>query len=216
MLITCDALLLDVDGTLVDSTASVERSWRRWADEHGVDPEELFRDFHGRRAVDLVRAHVEPRRVDAALARQRDIELRDLGDTVALPGAAALLAALPAQRWTTVTSADRALMVARLGTAGLPVPAAAVTSEDVTEGKPSPQGYLAGAAALGVRPDRCVVVEDAPAGVRAGAAAGATVLGLATTHRPEELVGADVVVADLASVTATVVDDGLRLELRPL
>ena len=177
-----DAMLLDMDGTLVDSTALVVRLWRSWAARHGVDPEAVLAVSHGRRGDDVL-AEFAPPGVDqvAELKWLAARELAERDGIVAVPGAAALLAALPPRRVAVVTSATRELTAVRMEAAGLPVPRILVGADDVTRGKPDPEGYQRAARLLGVDPARCAVVEDAPAGLEAGRAAGARVIAVATT-----------------------------------
>ncbi|WP_328467727.1 HAD-IA family hydrolase [Actinoplanes sp. NBC_00393] len=180
-----DAVLLDMDGTLVESHAAVERAWRTWALEHGVDADAVLAVAHGAPSHTTAR-HFLPGADDdtiaVAAARQLDLQYDDLADVTAAPGALELLAALTARSlpWAVVTSADVRLAHARLGAAGI-TPPLLVTIDDIAEGKPAPDGYLHAAAALGVAPTRCLVVEDAPVGVQAGRAAGAHTAGLRGT-----------------------------------
>ncbi len=189
MRISVDAVLFDIDGTLVDSTGAVERTWRQWGEAHGIDPDEILAVSHGRRSEDTLAMFLPEDRVAEAAAELEELELADLAGVTALPATAELLSALPAERWAAVTSGGRLLMRTRLEAAGLSVPDVLVTAEDVTVGKPDPQGYLRAAAELGVDPARCLVVEDAPAGVAAGLAAGAAVLAVATSHHRVDLEG---------------------------
>jgi len=182
--LACAALLLDVDGTLVDSTAVVERVWRTWSHEHGVDIDAVLRVCHGRRAEDTIREFTAPEHAAAALRRLEDLEIDDLDGVVACPGAADLLETLArgsAPAWALVTSGSLPLVTARMKAAGLPLPEVVLTAESVVHGKPAPQGYLLAAERIGVPASACVVVEDAPAGVAAGLAAGATVIAVTTT-----------------------------------
>ncbi len=208
-----DALLVDIDGTLVDSTPVVERVWRTWAGRYRLDADAILRVAHGRRSVDTIAEFLPRADVAAALAEHEAPELDDLDDVVALPAAASLLAGLPRRRWAAVTSGSRALMEARLAAAGLPVPDVLVAAGDVTAGKPDPQGYLVAAERLRARIGRCLVVEDAPAGVRAGVAAGARVLAVATSHPIEDLTEADLVVHDLRACRVEVTGTGLQVEI---
>ncbi|MBN9327934.1 MAG: phosphatase [Cellulomonas sp. 73-145] len=169
--LTCTAVLFDCDGVLVDSDSVVVRSWTRWAQRLGLEPDVVLATVHGRRAADTVAEFVEPAGREAALALIDALELEDADDVTVIPGAAALLASMPADRWATVTSGSPVLARARLVAAGLPVPEVLVTSADVTHGKPHPEGYLAAAAHLGVPADECLVLEDSPAGIRAAQAA---------------------------------------------
>jgi sugar-phosphatase len=205
------AVLFDVDGTLVDSTAAVERTWRTWAARHDIEASTVLRICHGRRTEDTVAQFVAEELRAGAVAEVEDLDLHDLVDVVALPGARDLLPRLASDRWAAVTSGSRALMAARLGAAGLPVPQVLVAAEDVRHGKPDPEGYLKAAAELGRDIRECLVIEDAPAGVEAALAAGARVLGVATSHSAADLDGADFVVADLASCTMTSSSDGVVL-----
>ncbi|WP_374025460.1 HAD-IA family hydrolase [Mycobacterium sp. HNNTM2301] len=205
-------ILFDIDGTLIDSTATVEQSWRTWANEYGVDYEAVREVCHGRRTEDTVAQFVAPHDLVAATARQLALqELADLDGVLELPGARRLLDALPHNYWAAVTSGPRSLMAARLAAARLPAPTLLIAAEDVSNGKPNPESYLKAAAALGVEARECLVVEDAPAGVGAGRAAGAQVLAVTTTHRAAELADADVVVTDLSCVSVKVTDGGVEL-----
>lgn len=191
------AALVDMDGTLVDSDASVERAWLGWADEFGVDPAAVRPIMHGRPADQTVRLllpHLDDVAVAAAAQRQLELQYSDLDDVVAAPGADLLLTTLSRLRfpWAVVTSADTTLARARLQTVGIEPPLL-VTVDDVGVGKPDPEGYLSAAAQLGVAPERCLVVEDSAVGVAAGRAAGALTAGLRG-------VASDVAVDDLAQL----------------
>ncbi|MFD7924094.1 HAD-IA family hydrolase [Streptomyces sp. NPDC059740] len=211
MRIQADALLFDNDGTLVSSIASVERCWARWAAEYGLGESDFARvGLHGRPAVEVVADLLPAARVPEALARIEELEVADVeGGVVPLPGALALLASVPVDRWAVVTSATRRLAEARLAEAGI-APKHLVCADDVTRGKPDPEPFLLGARHLGADPARCVVFEDAPAGLAAGRAAGMTTVALATTHPRAEL-AADVVVPSLATVSAQVTQAGVEL-----
>lgn len=185
--------LFDIDGTLVDSTPAVERSWRTWAAENGLDGDAILAVCHGRRAEDTLSDLLAPELVPTAYRRLLALEMADLDSVVALPGAEHLLRSLPRDRWAAVTSGGRELMTARLQAAGLPVPDVLVAAEDVAVGKPDPAGYLLAAQRLGADPADCVVVEDAPAGLEAGRRAGCRVLAVATSHTPEQLAGWEVI-----------------------
>lgn len=213
MLFHADAVLFDIDGTLVDSTAAVIRTWRAWAASNDVDAEEVLRVCHGRRTEDTVAQFVPSAQQHAATAELERLELADLDDVAALPATDKLLRDLPADRWAAVTSGSHALMRARLAASGLPVPDVLVAAEDVSAGKPDPEGYRKAAAALGHDITRCLVVEDAPAGLEAGRAAGAATLAVATTHRGEALASADAVVADLTSCTVESTTTGITLSI---
>jgi sugar-phosphatase len=171
--LTCRAVLFDMDGTLVNSTAVVEQVWGEFAARYGLDIEEILRTSHGVQAGDTVRRYAPPGAdVLALTAELGAMERVRTEGILPLPGAARLLAALPADAVALVTSADRVLADVRMGAAGLAMPATVVTAELVTRGKPDPEGYLKAAAGLGVDPSEAVVFEDAPAGIAAGVAAG--------------------------------------------
>ena len=195
-----DAVLLDMDGTLVDSTAVVVRLWRSWAARHGVDPEAILAVSHGRRGDEVVAQFAPPgvdREAELQWLAARELVERD--DIVAVSGAAALLAALPPDRVAVVTSATRELTAVRMRAAALSVPQILVGADDVLHGKPDPEGYQRAARLLGVDPARCLVVEDAPAGLEAGRAAGARVIAVATTLSHDMLDAWDWI-PDLASL----------------
>lgn len=208
------ALLFDIDGTLVDSTSVVERIWRTWAGRRGLDAEAILAVCHGRRSEDTIADFLPIAERSGATRELEALELEDVSNVIALPATKDLLAGLPSDRWAAVTSGSRRLMKKRLAAAGLPVPDVLVGAGDVTIGKPHPEGYLAAAAALGVESTDCLVVEDAPAGVAAGRAAGARVLAVATSHDASALTGADAVVADLRDVAVVPAERGLRVHLR--
>ena len=200
--VQCKGVLFDLDGVLVDSTPAVSRVWTIWANKYGFDPEETVRRANGRPSITTIREllpHVDP---DTENSIVEKMEIEDLDDVVALPGAVELVQSLPARRWTIVTSCTRPLALVRLRAAGLPVPERIITSNDIVNGKPHPEPYLNGAGLLGLAAADCVVFEDAPAGIRAGKGAGAKVIALQTTERDRFLreAGADWIVKDCASV----------------
>ena len=212
MVFIANGVLLDMDGVLVDSALAVERVWREWAAEHGLDPAMVVARAHGRRSVETLRAvapHINAER-ENIIVEQREIE--DKAGVTALPGADRLLRALPAARFAVVTSATRPLAVARLGYAGLPVPQKLVTAEDVIDGKPSPAPYLKGAALLATLPADCLVFEDTPAGIASARAAGMRVIAVGDTYPAEELQTADAHVISLAEVKAEVRDGKIVLD----
>jgi len=177
------AFLFDMDGTLLNSIAVVERVWGAWAERHGLEPEVFLKTVHGVRAVDTIRNLALPG-VDAEKEADDLLqeEMEDVEGIIPIPGALDFLAALPEDRWAIVTSAPRDLAHRRMIAAGIPFPKVMVTGEDVSAGKPSPECYLLGAERLGVPADQCVVFEDAVAGILAGEAAGAEVVVITTTH----------------------------------
>ncbi|WP_432137680.1 HAD-IA family hydrolase [Streptomyces sp. bgisy154] len=213
--LTARALLLDMDGTLVNSDAVVERVWRRWADRHGLDGDEVMKVVHGRQgyasmAVLLPHRPMEANHADNA--RMLEEETADLDGVVPVPGAGVFLAALTRLDvpHALVTSADVALSTARMAAAGLELPAVRITAESVGESKPHPEGFLKGAAELGVDPADCVVFEDSGAGVAAGRAAGMRVIGVgprAALHRPDAVVG------DLTEIRVERGPEGIHLHV---
>ena len=172
----------------------------RWATGHGIDPVAVLAEAHGRRTIDTIRAVAPSLDIEAEARLLEGAESVDFDGVTTLPGAAELLAALPSGSWTVVTSGTRALATGRLAHGGLPIPEQLITADDVERGKPDPQPYLAGAAALGVDPAECLVIEDAPAGIEAGKAAGMRVLAVATTFDDGALAAADYVTGSLADV----------------
>jgi len=204
-------ILFDMDGVLVSSIGSAERSWRQWAEQYGIPNAATLEVPHGRRAIDIVRLlrpDIDPH---AGLKVIEDMEVADVADLRVLPGVKRLLESLPLERWAIVTSATRRLLLARLTAAGLPVPERIISGEMVERGKPDPEPYRLGAELLGFRPEDCVVVEDAPAGVGAGKAAGCRVMAVLGTEPVEELRGADWVVGSLEGLAVTANADGLEL-----
>jgi mannitol-1-/sugar-/sorbitol-6-phosphatase len=211
----CAALLFDMDGVLINSTPAVARVWSHWAVERGFDPVEVVGRAHGRPSLTTVREYLP--HADHEL-ENREVERREIEDVegvLQLPGVSELLAGLPEDRWTIVTSCTRRLAEVRIRAAGLPLPPKMVTSNDITHGKPHPDPYLKGASILGFPAEDCIVVEDAPAGVRSGKAAGARVIGLKTTVQEAELreAGADWVLNNCAEIRLLAVHPGLDLTL---
>jgi sugar-phosphatase len=204
----CRGLLFDMDGVLVDSTPAVARVWSVWARKYGLDPETVVKLAHGRPSISTIRELLPRADHDAEDREVERMEIADVKDIVALPGAAQLLHSLPADRYAIVTSATRALAEVRLRAAGFSIPEHLVTARDVPRGKPYPDPYLKGAQLLGVQPAECVVVEDAPSGIRAGKAAGAPVVALRTTSSDAELeeAGANWIVNNCADLFLETVD----------
>lgn len=199
--IRCKGVLFDMDGILISSIASVERSWTKWAEMRGVDPELARKTAHGRRAIETAAMLRPDLDSEAELRLIEDIELADGAGLAVLPGVLALLQALPADRWTVVTSATERLARVRLAQARIPVPVRLVTAEDVEQGKPDPAPYLAGAALLGLPAEECVVFEDAESGALAGRAAGCTVIATTFSHEVESLAAAHYLVEDVTGVS---------------
>lgn len=204
------AVIFDMDGTLIDSTAALTRAWTQWAVEFGVGAE-AFVDIFGTPTADIVRSLVPAERYAAALARIDELELTELSDIVALPGAVESLEALDGAPTAIATSAGRMLAQARLTASGIPAPAVWVTFDDVDRGKPAPDPFLKAAELLNADPRDCLVVEDAPKGLAGGRAAGCATLAVTTTN-PAEKLTADAVVGTLADVTWTLADGRVRLQ----
>ena len=213
--IRCQAVLFDMDGVLVDSTHAVARVWRKWALERGFDPEKVVRAAHGRPSIDTVRDFLPNADSHAENLEVERQEVEDLEGVVAMPGAQALVTSIPAGRWTVVTSATRPLAEVRLRAAGIPIPESLITADDIQLGKPHPEPYQKAAARLGYPASECVVIEDAPAGIQAGKAAGARVIAVPTTSNRRELekAGADWVVRNCADISAASDGRGLALIL---
>jgi len=193
-------VLFDMDGVLMSSLGSVERSWRSYAASRGLDAEAAIKMAHGRRAIETVHALRPDLDASAELRVIEELEVADNEGLVVYPGVMEMLAALPEGRWGIVTSATERLARSRLAVAGIPVPRHFVTSDMVAQGKPFPEPYQRGASLLGVPVERCLVIEDAPAGVAAGKAAGCRVMAVLTTHAAETLMAADWRVETLAGV----------------
>jgi sugar-phosphatase len=210
----CDAVLFDLDGTLVDSTAAVIRAWRVTAAKLDI-PFAAFEPYlhgiPGDQVMATVAPHLAPEQIDELSQWMLASEAQDTDGVVAAPGAADALDGLPPTRWAIVTSGDTRLATARIAAAGLPMPAVLVTIDGVRKGKPDPEPYLQAAARLGFAPARCLVVEDAPAGVESGQRAGMPVLGVLTTYRRLVVTAT---VPDLSTVDIHVDDEGLRVTTR--
>ena len=217
MQIRCRALLFDMDGVLVDSTPAVTRVWTTWAKRYGLDPAEVVRQAHGRPSIATIREllpSADHRVEDQAIEKA---EIEDIEDVIALPGTIQLLSALPDDRFAVVTSATRALALVRLRAAGFAIPKHLVTSNDIQRGKPDPEPYIIGAQILGLSPADCIVIEDAPAGIQSGKAAGSRVIALRTTTPDSALraAGADWIVTDCSEISLQSIeaDKDLVLEL---
>jgi sugar-phosphatase len=210
----CDAVLLDMDGTLVDSTEVVVRQWRRWADQHGVPLEQILSNSHGVLTIDTMR-RVAPNLATAeeAEAFERS-ETEDVDGVKAVKGASAFLGHLEYHQWAVVTSASRELARVRLLAADLPLPNVLVSADDVRAGKPDPEGYLTAAKLLGAVPKQCLVVEDSIAGIQAARRAGMFVLGITTTL-PAEQLDADARISDFSDLRVAKSENhrGIRIQV---
>ncbi len=204
----CSAILFDLDGVLVDSTRSVERQYRRWSEENGLDPAKVLKMSHGVRAVEVVHA-VAPH-LDAVKETRKieQWEAHDRDGVNVMPGAVDLVRSLPLDRWCVVTSGTHSLATTRLTWAGIPIPRVFVTADDVEKGKPDPAPYLMGALLLGFQPERCLVIEDAPAGIKSALAGGMKVVALTSTFAASELQPADATIASLTQIRADVTSAG--------
>ena len=218
---SCRGLLFDMDGVLLDSTPAVARVWHHWAIEHGFNPQEVVRAAHGRPSISTIRDYLPN---SDHHAENREVERRELADLkgiVPWPGAIELLQSLPVNHWAIVTSCTRPLAEARLLAGGLPRPKFFISSDDIRNGKPAPDPYLKGAQLLGASPADCIVVEDVPAGVRSGKAAGCRVIALCTTMPENDLrnAGADWLAENCSSILLTAprgTDDRITLAVEEI
>jgi len=205
------AFLFDMDGTLLNSIIAAERVWTIWAQRHDLDVAAFLPTIHGVRSVDTIRRLNLPG-LDPVLEAEgiSRAEIEDVEGVVSIEGAARLLASLPAERWAIVTSAPRALAEARLKAASLELPANLITAEDVSQGKPAPDCFLLAAKRLGVDIRDCLVFEDAPAGIAAAEAAGASVMVITATHE-HGITTAHATLVNYEEVKAVVSAQGLGL-----
>lgn len=193
-------ILFDMDGVLVSSIGSVERTWQKWALARGIDPDLAIRMAHGRRAIETVR-QLRPDLNDMEeLQWLEEMEVADKVGLSMLDGVHPIVDALPDHYWTVVTSATERLARTRMQHGGIRVPARIVSADDVEQGKPHPEPYRRGAAILGLAPQDCLVIEDSASGAEAGHAAGCTVLATLFSHSAESLRHADYIVRSLEDV----------------
>lgn len=215
VLMACDALLFDMDGTVLDSFVAANRAWGAWAADAGLGEEfSLQGGLHGRQRPEVIAEllpHLDAAQVQAHAAAIQRAEAADVRGTVAIPGAAHLLRALPPERWAIVTAADAEVARARIIAADLPLPGVLVSADDLDRGKPDPQGYLLAAERLGFAPARCIVLEDAAAGLAAAANAGMQAVALRTTTPDHQLTPAVRIIDDLRGVRAELSSGGLTL-----
>lgn len=216
--VRCKGVLFDMDGILISSLGSVERSWHAWGTSRGIDPTTAIHTAHGRRAIETIRQLRPDLDDEAELKYIEDLEIADVEGLAVLPGVLALLAALPAHRWTVVTSATERLARVRMAAGGIPVPQRIITADMVTNGKPDPEPYLRGAEILGLPAADCVVFEDSASGTKAGRSAGCTVIGTTFSHAIAELSAAHYLVTDVTGIRVEVMpgDEGLALHFTPL
>jgi sugar-phosphatase len=216
--IRCKGVLFDMDGILISSLGSVERSWTTWGLARGFDPATVIHAAHGCRAIETIRKLRPDLDDEAELKYIEDLEIADNEGLAVLPGVLALVAALPAPRWTVVTSATERLARVRMAAAGIPIPERIITADHVVNGKPDPEPYLRGAEILGLASADCVVFEDSASGTKAGRAAGCTVIGTTFSHSIEELSAAHYLVTDLSGFQVELLpgDEYLGLHFTPL
>ena len=211
--VTCKALLFDMDGTLVDSTAIVERAWTGWAARHQIPLEAVLSFAHGRPTIATLE-HFFPALDHTAELEELDrLEETQLGGIQAVPGAAAVLQALKGFPWAIVTSAWRTLAESRVLAAGLPLPKIMVPVDEIRNGKPHPEGFLRAAQQLGVAPEECVVFEDTRPGIEAGVSAGMQVVGLLTTA-PAHHLNHHPLIRDFRDVSVQPSGEWIKLQIR--
>ena len=201
---SCDTIIFDLDGVLVDSASAIISHWQQWADSHGLSLERIMRVAHGLRTVDTVRRVAPHLDADKEAAAIEAMEVSDATGLVAYRGAASLLETIPRAYWAIVTSGTKQLASARLMHTGLPMPQIMITSDDVQNGKPDPEAYLLAASRMTLPAGRCLVVEDSPAGLKAARAAGMTAIAVATTHPAAELGDANAIVAGIWDIRVSV------------
>jgi sugar-phosphatase len=209
----CSAILFDLDGVLVDSTRSVARQWRLWAEENNIDPEKVLEIAHGRRTIEVVRIlapHLNP---EAETSKIEKREADDIEGVAVMPGAADLLKSIPEASWCVVTSGTRYLATSRLRFFHLPIPRVLVAADDVEKGKPDPEPYLKGAELLKVKPADCLVIEDAPNGIRSAHAGGMKAIALTSTYPESELQEADAVLQNLGQIKVRSLDRKLQVDI---
>lgn len=195
------AIVFDLDGTLVDSRAVVERQWTAWARAHGIEPRAVMEIVHGRPSIQTMRMFIPETTVAEGRAFDA-IEAADVGGLQPVPGARAVIAQCDERgiRWAIVTSGTLPMATNRLQACGLPIPEVFVTVEQTERGKPAPDPFLRAAMLLQVQPDRCTVFEDSPPGVHSAKAAGMRVIAMTTTHPADHLSAADAIIPDLTSI----------------
>ena len=216
MTVRVRGILFDMDGVLVSSLGSVERTWEKWAIARGIDPAQAIQTAHGRRAIETVRLLRPDLNDHEELAWLEKMEIADKVGLETLAGVERILEQLPEKHWTVVTSATDKLARSRMEHGGIRVPARIVSAEMVARGKPDPEPYRKGAEILGLPPEDCLVIEDSASGARAGHAAGCKVLATLYSHSLESLRDADWVVRSLDDVQVRVAGDGVEVEFTPV
>jgi sugar-phosphatase len=200
-----DAVIFDLDGVLVDSNPIVERHWQIWAERRGINYELIAASHHGRPTVQIMKEVAPHLDATKEAACKENAEADDLNGLVAFPGAHRILMGIPPHRRAIATSGTRRTATKRLGHTLLPIPDILITADDVQHGKPDPEPYLKAISGLGFPPNRCLVIEDAPAGIEAAKAAGATVIAVTTSNPPEKLTQADFIVGQLDRLSIQIV-----------
>jgi sugar-phosphatase len=209
--LNCQAILFDLDGTLVDSAIRVQRLWVEWSKRHGIDTEYLLEVMHGRRADETIRTVAPHLSLQDEFQALEAEEIADMDGVRPYPSAGELLGALSPRQWAIVTSGTHRVAEARMRHVGLPRPEVFITADDVKIGKPAPDGYLLAASRLHVSPTQCVVIEDAPAGIQAGKSAGMKVIAVASTLPPEILSQADIAVRHLSEINLISTVQGIQI-----
>ncbi len=215
--LTCDALLFDLDGVLIDSNDVYETHWAIWAKERHVSIEHILAVHHGRPVTETIRLtapHLDPD-VEAEAYRDGLVASNHLERVHLFPGVTSLLGDLPLDRWAIVTSAPRISALRMLRHVALPMPKVFISGDDIDRGKPAPDPYLQAAQGLSHPIERCVVIEDAPAGIQSGQSAGAQVIAVQTTNPSDALKEADVIVNTIADVQVQYVGSHLNISCGP-
>lgn len=212
--LNCQAVLFDLDGTLVESTFFIERLWQDWGVQHGVTPQRMSEVMHGRPAAEIINIVAPHVAIQEEIYALETNEISRMNGMKTYAGAQELLSSLPPKQWAIVTSGSLRVASARLNYAKLPMPGVFVTADNIKAGKPAPDAYLLAAKRLNINPENCVVVEDAPAGIQAGKSAGMKVIGIASSHSREELRQADVVVQQLTDIKVHVAGSQINIQFK--
>jgi sugar-phosphatase len=210
---SCAAILFDLDGVLVDSAERVEKTWREWATRHRLDPEHVIEMAHGRRTVETLSIVAPELSAEVELAGLEASGATNSDGVYEIAGARELLQLLPTSRWAVVTSGIRSVAEFRIRYTRLPSPAVMICADEITRGKPDPEGYLIAAARLGFSAADCIVIEDAPAGIESAQAAGMRSIAVAATYPAERLRAADAVVARLTDLGIDYVGDEIQISV---